>query len=103
MRFTTRVLLLVSVAALLSTSAVFASGFMIPEQGAKASSMAGAFTAIADDPSAIFYNVAGIAQQRRLSGIAGATFITFDNSSMTFAPLSQRCATALELLAGRAS
>jgi long-chain fatty acid transport protein len=79
LRFTIRVLLLVSIA-LLSSSAAFASGFMIPEQGAKASSMAGAFTAIADDPSAIFYNVAGIAQQRRLSGIAGATFITFDNS-----------------------
>lgn len=79
MRFTTRVSLLVALA-LLSTSAAFPSGFMIPEQGAKASSMAGAFTAIADDPSAIFYNVAGIAQQRRLSGIAGATFITFDNS-----------------------
>jgi long-chain fatty acid transport protein len=79
LRFTTRVSLLVALA-LLSTSAAFASGFMIPEQGAKASSMAGAFTAIADDPSAIFYNVAGIAQQRRLSGIAGATFITFDNS-----------------------
>lgn len=79
LRFTTRVLLLASLA-YFSTSAVFASGFIIPEQGAKASSMAGAFTAIADDPSAIFFNVAGIAQQRRLSGIAGATFITFDNS-----------------------
>lgn len=74
-----RVLLLVFVASALA-SAAFASGFMIPEQGAKASSMAGAFTALADDPSAIFYNVAGIAQQRRLSGTAGATFITFDNS-----------------------
>lgn len=79
MRSTTRVLLLVTVASLLSSPA-FASGFLIPEQGAKASSMSGAFTAIADDPSAIFYNVAGLAQQRRLSGIAGATFITFDNS-----------------------
>ncbi|HEU4523269.1 MAG TPA: outer membrane protein transport protein [Thermoanaerobaculia bacterium] len=79
MRFTTRVLLLTA-AALTITSAAFASGFMIPEQGAKASSMAGAFTALADDPSAIFYNVAGIAQQRRLAGTAGGTFITFDNS-----------------------
>ena len=76
---TYRVLLLAATC-LLSAGGAFASGFLIPEQGAKASSMAGAFTAIADDPSAIFYNVAGIAQQRRLAGIAGATFITFSNS-----------------------
>ena len=79
MHFPTRALLL-GTASLLISSTVFASGFFIPEQGAKASSMSGAFTAIADDPSAIFYNVAGIAQQRRLAGIAGATFITFNNS-----------------------
>ena len=61
------------------SSAAFGSGFFIPEQGAKASSMAGAFTATADDPSAIFFNVAGIAQQREASIIGGATFITFSN------------------------
>ena len=57
----------------------FGSGFLIPEQGAKASSMAGAFTATADDPSAIFFNVAGIAQQRQMTVIGGADFITFNN------------------------
>ncbi|HEX6178542.1 MAG TPA: outer membrane protein transport protein, partial [Thermoanaerobaculia bacterium] len=79
MRFTSRFALLSFLLSLITPS-VFASGFLIPEQGAKASSMAGAFTAIADDPSAIFFNPAGIAQQRQLSAIAGATFITFDNS-----------------------
>ena len=79
MRFNSRVFLLATTT-LLAASSAFASGFMIPEQGAKASSMAGAFTAIADDPSAIFYNVAGIAQQRDLSATAGGTFITFQNS-----------------------
>jgi long-chain fatty acid transport protein len=79
LRSTTRVLLVGCILSLL-TSPLFASGFMIPEQGAKASSMSAAFTAIADDPSAIFFNVAGIAHQRRLAGTAGATFITFDNS-----------------------
>ena len=37
------------------------SAFSIFEQGNKASAMGGAFTATADDPSAIFYNVAGLA------------------------------------------
>jgi len=41
--------------------------------------MAGAFVATADDPSAIFYNPAGLAQQRELTVLAGATFINFSN------------------------
>lgn len=45
---------------MLSVEIVFSSGYSIFEQGVKASSLAGAFTATADDPSAIFYNVAGI-------------------------------------------
>jgi long-chain fatty acid transport protein len=65
-------------ACLLSATA-FAAGFSIFEQGAKATGMAGAFVATADDPSAIFYNPAGIANQRQLSVLAGATFINFTN------------------------
>lgn len=56
-----------------------AAGFSIFEQGAKASGMAGAFAATADDPSAIFYNPAGLAQQRHMEFSAGATFINFTN------------------------
>ena len=67
-----------TVSCLLATSAL-ASGFLIPEQGAKASAMAGAFAATADDPSAIFFNPAGIAQQRELSVLAGTTLINFTN------------------------
>jgi long-chain fatty acid transport protein len=70
--------LTISLACLLATSA-FGSGFLIPEQGAKASSMAGAFAATADDPSAIFYNPAGIAQQRKMAVYAGTTLINFTN------------------------
>lgn len=40
----------------------FGNGFYIYEQGAKAVGMGGAFTAQADDPSAIHYNPAGISQ-----------------------------------------
>lgn len=63
----------------LTAASAFASGFLIPEQGAKASSMAGAFVATADDPSAIFYNPAGIAQQRHIAAYAGTTLINFTN------------------------
>jgi long-chain fatty acid transport protein len=74
-----RLLLLTIVFSLVVSSAAFGSGFLIPEQGAKASAMAGAFAATADDPSAMFFNVAGIAQQREFTIIGGATLITFKN------------------------
>jgi len=41
--------------------------------------MGGAFAATADDPSAIFYNVAGIAQQRHTTFLTGGTLINFSN------------------------
>lgn len=41
--------------------ALFSSGISIPEQGSKASAMGNAFVATADDPSALYYNPAGIA------------------------------------------
>jgi long-chain fatty acid transport protein len=62
-----------------SSASAFGAGFSIFEQGAKASGMAGAFVATADDPSAVFYNPAGLAQQRERSILAGATFINFSN------------------------
>jgi long-chain fatty acid transport protein len=73
-----RLVIVSSLACLLSIPA-FGSGFLIPEQGAKASGMAGAFVATADDPSAIFYNPAGIAQQREMAFFGGTTFINFTN------------------------
>ena len=39
-----------------------ASGFRLPDQDAKALGMGGAFTAMADNPSAVWYNPAGITQ-----------------------------------------
>jgi long-chain fatty acid transport protein len=65
--------------ACLAAAQAFGSGFSIFEQGAKASGMAGAFAATADDPSAVFYNPAGLAQQRELAILGGATFINFSN------------------------
>ena len=66
--------------ALLSPGVMLASGYSIFEQGAKATAVGGAFAATADDPSAMFYNVAGIAFQRRLAAMTGATWITFNAS-----------------------
>ena len=78
MRLLTRLFTLALVSLTIAGTA-FGSGFALFEQGAKATSMAGAFAATADDPSAIFYNVAGIAQQRHFTIMAGGTAINFAN------------------------
>ncbi|HEY3132565.1 MAG TPA: outer membrane protein transport protein [Acidobacteriota bacterium] len=49
-----------------STETMRASGFTILELGARGAGMGGAFVAIADDGSALFYNPAGIAFQKGL-------------------------------------
>ncbi|MFC1542478.1 OmpP1/FadL family transporter [Pseudomonadota bacterium] len=57
-----RFLLLVSAVILFSTQA-YAGGFQIPEMGVKAMGVGHAFTAIADDPTANWFNPAGLAFQ----------------------------------------
>ncbi|MBI2836782.1 MAG: outer membrane protein transport protein [Acidobacteria bacterium] len=52
-----------------------AAGFGIFEAGAKATGMSGAFTATADDPSAMFYNPAGLAFQSGSRLMTGGTLI----------------------------
>jgi len=74
-----RFLLLIPLATFMITSAAFGSGFALFEMGAKAVAMGGAFAATADDPSAIFFNVAGLAQQRRMEVMVGGTAINFQN------------------------
>src|SRR5206468_10696338 len=58
--------------------AVLASGYSIYEQGARAMANAGAFTARADDPSALFFNPAGIVQLKgkRFNFGTNAIFLT---------------------------
>ncbi|MFN7942948.1 MAG: outer membrane protein transport protein [Thermoanaerobaculia bacterium] len=53
------------------------AGFGIFEQGSKAMGMAGAFTAQADDPSALFHNAGGLAFVTEQGFSVGFTAITF--------------------------
>lgn len=56
-------------------SQVFAGGFQLNEHGAKAMALGGAFTAIANDPSAIYWNGAGLTQLWGTNFILGSTLI----------------------------
>lgn len=63
-----------AVLALLAPPAL-AGGFAVSDQGARGLGLAGAFTAQASDPSAIFHNAAGIAFLRGRQVYAGGTLI----------------------------
>ncbi len=60
---------------LVSVGLVFAAGYQVGEHGSKAMGMGGAFVAQASDPSAIFFNPAGLGFQSGLNFMAGATLI----------------------------
>lgn len=64
----------------LAASPAAAAGFGIFEQGSRAMGMAGAFTAQADDPSALFHNAAGLAFLEERDFQVGFTYITFTES-----------------------
>ena len=64
-----------TVLSLIFCGVAFGAGFHIHEQGAKAMGMANAFVAQADDPSALFYNPAGIAFQEGTKISLGVTVI----------------------------
>ncbi len=52
------------------------AGFSIFAQGAKASGMGLAFTAVADDPSAVFYNPGGLGFQKHFSAQVGGSLLS---------------------------
>lgn len=64
----------------------YGAGFGIFEQGTKAMGMAGAFTAQADDPSALFHNPGGIAFQKKRDFAVGFTWIYGSDSTFDGAP-----------------
>ena len=63
-----------------------AAGFGIFEQGAKAMGMAGAFTAQADDGSALFHNVGGLGFLNEREFQVGFTFISGQNDFVGGSP-----------------
>ncbi|HUR45672.1 MAG TPA: outer membrane protein transport protein [Candidatus Saccharimonadales bacterium] len=69
---------------LLHPSACFALGFRIPNQDAEATARGNAFTATADNPSAIYYNPAGIAFQPGLNAQYGAHIISINSEYHSF-------------------
>ncbi|MGB3097548.1 MAG: OmpP1/FadL family transporter [Candidatus Deferrimicrobiaceae bacterium] len=77
-----RVLALLVVLLFSATSAM-AGGFRIPEAGAKAMGMGFAFTAQADDPSAIYFNPAGIVQLEGDNLKVGMTYIKANGASFS--------------------
>lgn len=68
---------------ILLSSAGFAAGFRLPEQGASAMGMSSAFVGQADDPSAVWFNPAGITQLdgTRISGGGVLVFPVFTHEN----------------------
>jgi len=65
----------------------FASGYMIPEQGTKAMGMSNAFSAIADDASANWFNPAGLSFQDNnvsINGVFVAPVNEFETGGQTY-------------------
>ncbi len=62
-------------AVLLLANLCFAGGFQLNEHGAKAMGMGGAYTAIANDASAIYWNGAGLTQLNGTNFLLGSTLI----------------------------
>jgi long-chain fatty acid transport protein len=63
------------IALLAAAPAAIAAGFSIFEAGSKATGMAGAYIASADDGSSMFYNPAGLAGNEKLMVMVGDTLI----------------------------
>lgn len=78
-------LLTLSLACVLFASSIYAGGFQINEHGARAMALGGAFTGLANDPSAIYFNPAGITQLKGTRFYFGTTAIspsaTYTNGS----------------------
>jgi long-chain fatty acid transport protein len=66
-----------------AASLASAAGLKVNEQGAKAMAMGNAFTAQADDPSALFYNPAGIAFLKGTQVNLGSTIIYVPSTEFT--------------------
>lgn len=102
MRMTTNTSLSALAVAIALPSAAWAAGFQINEHNAKATSRAGAVAATVDDPSAIFYNPAGLASIKGTEVTLGVALIAPANdytgigyNNPTGAPVTQATETGM--------
>jgi len=68
---------------LFTASTSFAAGFRLPEAGAKAMGMGFAFTGQADDPSAIYFNPAGLTQLKGQNVMVGVSYVRENGNEFT--------------------
>jgi len=68
---------------LFTASTSFAAGFRLVEAGSKAMGMGFAFTAVADDPSAIYFNPAGLTQLKGNNVMLGGTYVRLNGAEFT--------------------
>src|ERR1051326_5163843 len=80
MGFVPSIFCCIALAIVLGTAQANAVGFRLPNQDPEGISRGNAFAATADNPSAIYYNPAGIAQLEGTQARAGLYFISADTS-----------------------
>jgi long-chain fatty acid transport protein len=84
-------LLVIILVIVVNSSEIFAAGFQLPEQGIAAMGQGNAFAGRADDPSAVYYNPAGILQLEGTQATLGTTLIkpsiTFTNQNTSLATI----------------
>jgi long-chain fatty acid transport protein len=68
--------LALAVAGLLVTAPAFPSGFQVMTHGARATGMGLAYAGVGGDPTAIFFNPAGIGWMNHFEGYVGVNFLT---------------------------
>jgi long-chain fatty acid transport protein len=71
-----RLCLALAAAGLLLSAPAFPSGFQIMSHGARASGMGLAYAGVGGDPTAIFFNPAGIGWMNHFEGYLGVNFLT---------------------------
>jgi len=95
-------LVILAVIGMFAYSNAFASGFQLNEQGARALAMGGAFAGLANDPSALYFNPAGITQLKGTNFYFGTTLImplgsyrapgaseaNYEQKAQTFTPIN---------------
>ncbi|HVN47284.1 MAG TPA: outer membrane protein transport protein [Bacteroidota bacterium] len=81
-KFSVRIFV-VAILGLICSSLALSGGYQLNEHGARAVGIGGAFVAQASDPSAIYFNPAGLAFQQGTNIYAGGTFVIPSNTYKT--------------------